>query len=785
MHFSPITKITLFTVLILYSLPSSAEKVEVVWEQRFDAPVPADAWKLEGTAAIKDGALFTCSDLNGPVVHGAVNNTEHAIPAASDGYLLRMEWALVPLKIGGWGQDANIGGPFVVEFTGAHPTLNAKYGARDAIEPGKESVLSCDFNRHMVFDWRINGKPQLDAPVPAWHPGYAAGKVSLADFKDTNSETRWLWVRLSKVVPDDPLPLQLSGWGELPDVQPGTPSAFLVGQASPMDKVFREAGDFRGSFEPYVRIAAAGRESESFQLVVMPAGAPLKNVRVEITDLIHSDGKTRFEVSHVLWHPVGYIQTRQSNSSIRRAGWWWPDVVMPENAFDVEAGFVQPVWFTLNVPHETTPGAYRGLIRILAENDTRTIGLELTVRNFSLPLRGKLKTAFCFNPGIWEMWYAPDEVKKRLGMDDKTGHGPLYTSYECEEVLPHAKWLEMYGFLLAHRLNPCQIYSGMKNGRTRVVPSRADMDYCYERGMNATCLGNVDVLPADPEAADKWMAQFEAWIQEWDGFVKEKSWPDFTWYVHGFDESEMRPNPVETVDPSIRRVYGMLAEKFPWLKRESANPVNTKHEGLINIWTPLTAQLPSEKMPEAQARQQAGDEMWAYVCCGPGKPYANLFIDFPGVDPRILPWQFFQHGLTGFLYYLINLYEGEENWNMAAPKWPERPWNPYSFRTNSDGILMYPGPDATPLPSTRMENLRDGIEDYEALALLADVTNQIEHDGGHDDFVQKARAALAVKPEVSKSWTEYTQTPNDIVNARAEVDQLIGEGNRLVEKKAP
>ena len=269
--------------MVCVSAVAAAEKVEVVWEQRFDAPdFPKDAWRFEGTAKIEDGALHTKSDPNGPVVHGVQSSVTHVIPRGCDGYLLRIEWALVPLKIGGWGQDCSIGGgPCVVEFTGTRPTLNAKYPARDTVEENKEAVLSCDFNQHRVFAWTINGKPQLDAPVPAWHPDCPSGKVALADFKDTASETRWLWVRLSKVTPDDPLPMALSGWDALSEPGPDKPTPFLVGAATAMDKVFREAGDYRGRFDSHVLIAAAGRERESFQLVVMPLGAALKNVTVE------------------------------------------------------------------------------------------------------------------------------------------------------------------------------------------------------------------------------------------------------------------------------------------------------------------------------------------------------------------------------------------------------------------------------------------------------------------------------------------------------------------------
>ncbi len=769
----------LVLVLMVAATAAWGERVEVVWEQRFDVEALDESeWQLEGAAQLRGGALHTKSDPGGARFNGVQGLREEPIPSPRDGYFLRLEWALVPVKIGGWGQDLHLAeGPVVVEFTGTRPTLNASQQAKDTIVEGKDVVQSCDFNAKHVFDWRIDGKPQIDVPVGAWRTAAQAVRINLCDWQESESETRWLWVRLSRVHPDDPLPLLLTGWDDLREVSKGRPSTFLVGQAGPMTKVFREMTDFSGSFDHHVRIAAAGRERESFQLVVAPTLRPAAGVTFEVSDLLHENGKTRLPSDRVTWNPVGYVQTQQSDSSIRRVGWEWPDVLMPANRFTARAGYVAPVWFTVDVPAGAEPGVYRGIITIRPGNGyPQTVGLELTVRPFSLPLRGKLKTAFSICAGMWEIWYEPEEVKRRLGLADDDVHEPLYTSYECEDVLPHGKWLEMYDFLLAHRLSPTTIYSMLKEGRARVVPSREDMEYCYERGMNATCLVYVEELPEDRQEAEKELSQLEAWLADWNEFIEEKSWPDMTWYVHGFDESDMRRDHAEKIDPSIRRVYGMIGEKFPRIKRESANPLNPAHVGSFDIWTPLTAQW----QPELRERQAAGDEVWAYVCCAPGKPYANLFVDFPGVDPRILPWQYYQHGVTGFLYYLINHYEKQENWNTAGTRWPKAPWNTLSYGTNNDGILIYPGPDATPLASTRLENLRDGIEDYEALAMLAELTERLEAAGGHEELVAQAREVLAVRPQVTSSWTEYTQEPEVILAARAEVDALIEAAMRAL-----
>jgi len=577
------------------------------------------------------------------------------------------------------------------------------------------------------------------------------------------------------------LALRLSGWDTLPgSLQPNQPCSFLVGQAGPMDKVFREAADFPGPYGTQVRIAAAGRERESLQLVVLPVGEPLKSVRVDVSDLLHEDGATRLPASAVSWHPVGYIQTKPANSPARRVGWQWPDVLMPTAPFDVELGFVQPIWFTVNVPAGAKAGIYRGLITFRpAGVEGQTVELELTVRSFSLPERGKLKTALSFNPGLWVMWYRPDEVKQRLALGDQSPWEVIHdlnSSWECADLLPPEKWREIYDFLLDHRLNPTTIYAHLRNGGTWVLPSRQEMQYCYERGMNATCLLDIEArfVPPDPQKANTYLRELETWLADWDRFAKEKNWPDFTWYVNGFDESDWQRDPETRIDPLIRRIYGEMGAKFPRIKRESANPLNAAHVGLFDIWTPLTSQWTSEWSEEIAKRRAAGEEMWAYVAVGPAKPYANLLVDSPGLDPRILPWQLYQHGVTGFLYWQLDCYyPGQENWNMAGPKWPDRPWNTLIVGTNNDGVLMYPGPGAVPLASTRLENLRDGIEDYEALAMLAELTSRLEAGGGRQQLIAEARAVLAVPATVTSSWTDYTHDPGVIVRGRAEVDRLI------------
>jgi hypothetical protein len=531
-----------------------------------------------------------------------------------------------------------------------------------------------------------------------------------------------------------------------------------------MDKVFQTVSHYEFGLGRRIRVSCAGREFESAQLVVIPTQRDLKSVRVSASDLYGPSGN-RLPTTAISLHLVGYVRTQPSNSALRRCGWMWPEVLMPLKPFEVSVGNVQPVWVTVHVPDGTPPGAYRSMLTVATEGaKPQEALLEVQVRGFSLPVRGRLKTAFCTSPGMWEMWHKPEEVATAEGTKS-IGHGYHSFKAQAAKVVPDDKWKELYQFLLDHRISPSVIYSGIGEEGARTVPPRADLEWCYERGQNTICLGSVDVGQADH------LDWLEKHLRPWQEFIRETNWPDMLFYVHGFDESEMRPaDQKEKADEAIRKICTFVHEKFPEIKRESANPVTDKHTGLFDIFTPLTAQYKHDVSVE---RRKAGDQVWVYVCCGPGKPYANYFVDNPGLDPRILGWQLFKYRIEGLLYYLTNLYAEQPNWDAPGPKWPEVPWNPKAFGVNGDGQLFYPGPNMTPLASTRLENTRDGIEDYEYLALLEDLAGRLPDAEQTRPLLQEIRETLAVRPAVTADFTQYTQEPATLRAERDRVADLI------------
>lgn len=124
--------------------------------------------------------------------------------------------------------------------------------------------------------------------------------------------------------------------------------------------------------------------------------------------------------------------------------------------------------------------------------------------------------------------------------------------------------------------------------------------------------------------------------------------------------------------------------------------------------------------------QANGDELWYYVSCDPKytSPYQNILLFNDGTEGRTMFWSTYQLGGTGFLYWHVSYYDaaGNNTYTLRCP---------FSKTGPGDGILVYPGSaynQLDPIPSIRLLNMRDGIEDYQLLTMLKDAKGEAYTD---------------------------------------------------------
>ncbi|MBI2299530.1 MAG: DUF4091 domain-containing protein, partial [Armatimonadetes bacterium] len=491
------------------------------------------------------------------------------------------------------------------------------------------------------------------------------------------------------------------------------------------------------------RIALAGNEFESFQVVLLGApGTVLNGVTVQPSDLVGPQG-ARLKAAEVSWQQVGYTRFDKIFHHPRypeATPGWWPDALLPVERASVPAGFAQPFWITVHVPAGTPPGDYSGKLTIRPEAlPPAEVALRVHVRGFDLPVRTHLKTAFALMDGYLEQVYG--------------------------KPLPASLRLAYGDFLLDHRLNPDDI------SRTD-PPAISDLLHYKARGMNTFNVLNM----VEPRGDRTWVCwsplEFytpkfkQSLIDRLDPYVAElrrNGLADLA-YIYTFDERGEEFNGV------IREYFGMVKERYPEIHTLTTAilPNDPKVLADLNVdWNcPLT---PRYRLDEAAQCRAAGRESWVYVCLGPRYPYANFLADDPLVEARVIGWQCYRQQVDGFLYWGLNIWGQPHNDKPidlhAGPllDWSITTGGEYDW-LHGDGRLLYAGPRG-PIGSIRLENLRDGIEDYEYLRLLSDRLGQRD-------------AADAESAAVSTQWTDFTRDPAVVYARREAVARRIERAGR-------
>jgi hypothetical protein len=191
---------------------------------------------------------------------------------------------------------------------------------------------------------------------------------------------------------------------------------------------------------------------------------------------------------------------------------------------------------------------------------------------------------------------------------------------------------------------------------------------------------------------------------------------------------------------------------------------------------------------------QQGREFWSYLCTAPKAPWVSLFIDHDAINLRIWPWMSYQWKLKGILIWRVNYWNSPE----ASPAGTlQNPWvDPMSYMTgygtangqirywgNGDGRLLYPpnrNPNdhskkylAGPVCSVRLENLRDGIEDYEYFHLLEEAVKNARLN--QETLIEKAKSLLDVPESIFSDGRTFTKDPQMLLAHRKQIGEVLGE----------
>jgi hypothetical protein len=440
---------------------------------------------------------------------------------------------------------------------------------------------------------------------------------------------------------------------------------------------------------------------------------------------------------------VGYVRTTASPPYGPEHDGWWPDPILSfMGAVDVAAGDAQAFWVRVQAPRRQAAGRYRGRLEVLTGTRVlRTLDLTVEVYPFAVPVRTPLPLAITFWPEYVDRngveGAHPDRSWQRHRLEWADFLADYYLTYDC--LYDYRNWSPDFEVLT--RLH--------RQGR-----------------LGWFNLGYFGPIREGPEGLIAWESDSLHSIRPAYDQAKALGLLDHA-YLYGCDEQP------EAMFPAVQRA----AER---LKRECPGPpiITTTYDytfgtnsvlRAVDAFCPLT---PAYSPAVAAQARAAGKQVWWYIACNPSRPYANMFVDYPALDGRVLMGaQTAKFRPDGFLYYQVSM------WYSPRPitSGPFTDWVPY----HGDGNWVCAGPDGTPLPTIRLENFRDGLEDYAYARLLEQAIRQVEGSPSlrtaRAAWLTRARAALEVPAGLTRSMTEYTHDPAEVYRWRRGMAQAIAE----------
>lgn len=470
--------------------------------------------------------------------------------------------------------------------------------------------------------------------------------------------------------------------------------------------------------DPNVAISLASNEYESFQLAVLPApNWPLRNVTVSASDLVSTDGKNHvISSSNIEWQQVGYIWISNYYLAAKApylnngaANGWWPDMLLPVSSFDVnDPNRAQPIWVTVYAPSETPSGDYQGTLTITTDDGLATV-VNLYVK------------VFCFT-----LAKGPGHFKTDFNLHE------TYFNWDTND--PNGEFRKYADFMLKHRLNCDYIYRWPWQNPPTITPRISNLEHYYEQGQNICTITHIkywDVNSIPYSAIDSFLSnvavsKYPAQLRNlltFYGWDEAGDLQNFNWMRAEFMELESRY-------PDIPRLSTCKIYNEPGWK---SDPVGLLAYYYVDWICPFMCNY---DFNVGETLRAAGYQEWAYLCVWPDTSpsvvaYANFFTHYPAIESRMVWWQAYQQKFDGFLYHAVN------GWptNITKLDVSKGPFfnNEFRFETVwmggefpwGDGVLIYPGTSG-PIGSIRLANIRDGLEDYEYLWMIAQKTGSVE-----------------------------------------------------------
>jgi hypothetical protein len=377
----------------------------------------------------------------------------------------------------------------------------------------------------------------------------------------------------------------------------------------------------------------------------------------------------------------------------------------------------QPVWLQVTVPYGTAAGTYSGSVQVVADGTPTTVPISVVVSPVTLPrenqVSGSLLTAFNFSPQSYGA-----KAEELYGVDPQSTLAGLFSFFSSYRLSPN-NW--GYG-------NP-NVKSGYTSDRRWWLDKASQM-------VTATGQPSQFASMWIPVSNNRWSAStyvggespFKP--QTWCGYLRSvhSFWQKHNWlgssypYLWGMDEPGLTR--FRIVARQATQAHSCFAGSHVIVTgRPTAENRFLWNGGKddVDTWVVLASRYYGEYTVPAQSRRGLSratqnlkfinavrsrhKQVWAYTYEATSHSTPGFTATEPLADPRMfVDWTALE-GMTGLLY-------GEGTTTYS-------PGNPLVSNDKAAGsyVLVYPGRTG-PIPSARLEVLREGIEDWEIMNVV-------------------------------------------------------------------
>lgn len=470
----------------------------------------------------------------------------------------------------------------------------------------------------------------------------------------------------------------------------------------------------------------------------------------------------------------------------------YPDIAVPlelQPQFTVTVGQNQGVWTDIYIPKGVPAGPYTGAITVTESGvTTRTIPIELTVRNFTLPEEPTSKT-------MLYMGYA-DINKRYLGTN---------YPYKPQDVTDSHRLRDRH-FMMAHRHKISLIDADVDNAawdldqpRPEWVPRldgslfTAANGYdgpgvstgngVYSIGTYGTWSWQGGDQTAMRQHTDAWASWFAAHAQTTEYFlylIDESS---------NFAQTEQWASWINNDPGPGKNLMSMATNAIIDAKTQMPDldiPASNFYVGDPTVWQP------------AVDHYNAKADKRSYFYNG-GRPGSGSFMtEDDGVALREIPWGQYKKGIDRWFYW-ESVYYNNFQWNTGQTDVfaQAKTYGGTSgidavlgekggSYSNGDGVMFYPGTDTVypaesygvqgPFASLRLKYWRRGIQDVDYLA-LAQQKDPVKAQQIIDQIVPKVLWEYGVNDPNDPTWVltdiSWSNNPDVWETARHQLADII------------